>query len=386
MRGLSLIAAAALLVGLGLPVPAAAAGAAACRNGFAKGDTAIPARPWAQRWLAPERAWPLSDGGHAVTVAVVDTGVDRVHPQLADAVLPGVDLLGDAGAGRVDCTGHGTAVASLIAARPADGIGFAGVAPKARILPVRVVERADGDIDPAKVAAGIRWATAHGATIVNIALVVPDSAAVRDAVADAVRHDVLVVAGAGTLGTGTRASGPSYPAGYDGVLGVVGADASGNPPEAAWTGSHVDLTAPGLDLIAAAPALGHTTAWARDAGLATAMVSGSAALLRSARPGLTAAAVAERLTATADPAPAGRRSDRFGWGYVNPYRALSEPDPSATAGARGAEVVERAAVAPADGRVAAAAQVLTAVFLAVALLLLGLRGVRSRRRAARGGR
>ena len=81
--------------------------------------------------------------GTGLTVAVVDSGVDAVHPQLRDAVRTGADMLVRGGDGREDCVGHGTAVASIIAGRPAAGTPFQGLAPGVTILPVRVSERTD---------------------------------------------------------------------------------------------------------------------------------------------------------------------------------------------------------------------------------------------------
>ena len=88
----------------------------------------------------PARLAPLATGA-GVTVAVVDSGVDRVHPQLAGRVLAGADLLDPGGDGGRDCAGHGTGVASIIAAAPRPDVAFRGLAPGARILPVRVSEQ-----------------------------------------------------------------------------------------------------------------------------------------------------------------------------------------------------------------------------------------------------
>lgn len=84
--------------------------------------------PTEQRALAPDRVWPMTTG-RGVTVAVLDTGVDAAHPQLRDAVTAGWDLVAGGSGGTIDCSGHGTGVASLIAARAASGTGFAGLAP-----------------------------------------------------------------------------------------------------------------------------------------------------------------------------------------------------------------------------------------------------------------
>jgi membrane-anchored mycosin MYCP len=130
---------AALVSLLALALPAAPAAARAPSGCASPPEPARPvaATPWPQQRYAPERLTPLADGA-GVVVAVIDSGVDRGHPQLAGRVLDGADFLEPGGDGTRDCAGHGTGVASLIAATARPGVGFRGLAPAARILPVRV--------------------------------------------------------------------------------------------------------------------------------------------------------------------------------------------------------------------------------------------------------
>ncbi|MFG1889037.1 S8 family serine peptidase [Micromonospora sp. NPDC049051] len=304
---------------MALPTPATAA--QACSRGRAEGTQATTNIPWERQWLDLDRAWTIAGASAAVTVAVIDTGVDVRHPQLTRAVLPGVDFV-DGGDGRVDCTGHGTAVASLIGAREDPNTPFAGVSPHARILPVRVAERIDDDMSVGVVARGVDWAVARGARILVMAYTLPtDHAAVRAAVARAVAHDVLVIASAGTV-TGGAKSVP-VPAGYPGVLGVSAVDGTGAVQSGAYPGSHVDIAGPGVDITAGAPARGHTNYSGPD--MAAAVTSGVAALVWASDPDAAAGTVARRLAATADPSPGGAGSPSYGAGIVNPVRALSEP-------------------------------------------------------------
>src|SRR5690242_17138073 len=99
--------------------------------------------PWPQRRYDYAAIARLADG-RGVTVAVLDSGVDATHPQLRGAVRAGADLV-SGGDGRTDCVGHGTVVASLIAARSSVGAGLRGLAPAATILPIRVTDRHDAD-------------------------------------------------------------------------------------------------------------------------------------------------------------------------------------------------------------------------------------------------
>lgn len=297
----------------------------------------IPARPaitdlpWAQRVLAPKEVWPHSTGA-GVLVAVVDSGVDADHPQLRrqGKVLPGQDfeLVGDL-PGNFDCVSHGTAVASIIAGDPADGVGFAGLAPGARILPVRVTDRdlteggAPAALDPVVLARGIWYAADQGAKVINLSVSGgADSQYVRDAVAYAQSKDALVVAAAGNLQRDELRGPMSYPAGYDGVLGVGAVDISGARLPASQIGPQVDLVAPGVGVVAATRAGGHD--YVTGTSFAAPFVSATAALVRQAWPQLTAREVAGRILATASPAPGGEGSEAFGAGIVNPYRAITE--------------------------------------------------------------
>ncbi|MFJ6196557.1 type VII secretion-associated serine protease mycosin [Micromonospora sp. NPDC092111] len=286
----------------------------------------VAAAPWPQRRYAPERLAPLATGT-GVTVAVVDSGVDRRHPQLRGRVLDGADFLDPGGDGTHDCAGHGTGVASIIAAGETSGVAFRGLAPRARILPVRVSEQqvVDGresgrTVSATGFAEAIRWAVDHDADVLNLSVVLyADDPAVRAAVDYAVRRDVVVVAAAGNL----HDSGDPrpYPAAYDGVLGVGAVTAQGSRAPFSQTGPYVDLVAPGSDVLMAAPGQGHQRA--EGTSYAAPFVAATAALVRQYRPELTAAQVARRIVGTADPAPGGDRGG-YGAGVLNPYRAVVE--------------------------------------------------------------
>ncbi|MFG2054018.1 type VII secretion-associated serine protease mycosin [Micromonospora sp. NPDC048930] len=311
--------------------PAAARAPSACASPPAP-DRPVAATPWPQQRYAPERLTPLADGA-GVVVAVIDSGVDRTHPQLAGRVLDGADFLDPGGDGTRDCAGHGTGVASIIAAGTRPGVAFRGLAPGARILPVRVSEqqvvegRESGrTVDAAGFARAVRWAVDHDADVLNLSVVLyADHPAVRAAIADAVRRDVVVVAAAGNL----HDSGDPrpYPAAYDGVLGVGAIGADGVRAPFSQTGPYVDLVAPGSDVLMAAPGQGHQRA--EGTSYATPFVAATAALLRQYRPELSAAEVARRIVAGADPAPG--RGDGYGAGVLNPYRAVTESTGPVTA-------------------------------------------------------
>ena len=328
---LTAAAAGALLAGLptvgSAPLASAVPPAGMCQNAEA-GGAPVSKLPWAQTWLAPERV-PPQITGRGVTVAVIDSGVDADHPQLRSpgAVLPGRDLLtpGDTRA-NFDCVSHGTAVASIIAARPVRGIGFRGIAPGTRILPIRVSERdaseQQGDAVDATVFAGaIRYAVDAGASVINISLsMYADQKSVRDAVRYAQRHDALIVAAAGNAHAQQGPDPITYPAAYPGVLGVGAMTIDSSRLPNSQVGSYVDISAPGGGVLAATRVRGHR--YYDGTSFAAAFVSGTAALVRSADPRLPATEVANRLIATATPASG--PADQFGAGVVNPYRAVQD--------------------------------------------------------------
>ncbi len=347
----------------------------------------IRARPWEDRQLDPRRAWSVSQGA-GVVVGVIDSGVDADHPQLAGRVLDGFDYVRNQPGARFDCAPHGTAVASIIAAGPTAGTAFHGVAPGARILPVRVTDRdrideTDGTaVQPATIGTAIRYAVDNGARVLNMSLTVfRDIPEIRAAVQYARARDVLVVAAAGNLhGQGDPTP---YPAAYEGVLGVGSIDIAGARAETSQVGEYVDLVAPGVKVTGADPGRGHEL-W-EGTSFATPFVSGTAALVRAARPDLTADEVADRLVRTAGVARGGARSTGYGHGVVDPYRAVTDtvvgaPATPAPAAAiprvdRVAQQAEAAARRSYEGSRRAAVLVLgtTLAVLAVAGLLLGSR-------------
>jgi membrane-anchored mycosin MYCP len=324
-RAALMLATTVLLSGV-VATPAQAA-PPACQNPTDPGQV-IEQTPWAQRWLAPERVWPFSTGG-GVLVAVVDSGSDGAHPQLKGQVESGFDMLRNGPGGDVDCVSHGTAVASIIAARRQTGVGFAGLAPGAEILPVRVSEqeidqgKTQGQsVSPQVLAEGIRKAVDEGATVINLSLTLyRPSTDLEEAVKYARSKDVVLVAAAGNLHDDTRPDPVPYPAAYEGVIGVGAIDETGARVKDSQIGPYVDVVAPGGDVVAATRVRGHLS-WT-GTSFATPMVSATVALMRAAEPGLNGDEIALRLLATTDPAR-GDAAQGYGRGVVNPYRAVTE--------------------------------------------------------------
>jgi type VII secretion-associated serine protease mycosin len=301
---------------------------------------ALPRQPWPLQRLQPSAAWPISRG-QGVTVAVLDSGVSRAHPKLADQVLPGTDLVQPGGAGDCDNDGHGTLVAGIIAGRDTRDAPFYGVAPGARILPVRVLPNSQKSTDqtlPKRIAEAIRYAVGQGAKVINMSLVTDATPEVEDAVAFARSRDVVLVAAAGNDGGAQQRDQPVYPAAYDGVLGVAGIDQAGKHVATSNVGAYVDVAAPGYAIEGPAPrGRGYVLDQQGGTSFAAGYVSGVAALIRAYAPTLSASDVMRRIEMTADAPPDGRNNE-VGHGVVNPYRAVAtllDPRDSKAAAATG---------------------------------------------------
>ena len=288
------------------PVPAFPKPSRGCRPSPAA--VRLTAEPWAQRILGFSSVWDLTQGA-GVTVAVVDSGVD-FSPQLAGRVTA-IHL---AGSSDQDCVGHGTSVAAIVAGAREPGTPFAGVAPRARILSVKVNAGPMGNT--ATLAQGIRDAATLGAEVINVSVSSGPTPELRGAVRYAQAHDCVIVAAAGNDIPGQRRA-PSYPASYPGVISV-GAVTSANEL-APFSGlfSRTAVTAPGEEIASAWPG-GYQTGLDGSA-YAAAFVSGVAALVRSRYPHLTAPQVAQRIEGTAM-GPAGPGT---GGGLVDPVAAVT---------------------------------------------------------------
>ncbi|MCX5139114.1 MULTISPECIES: type VII secretion-associated serine protease mycosin [unclassified Streptomyces] len=297
------------------------------------GADTIRAEQWGLDALHTDRAWQTTRG-KGITVAVVDTGVDGTVPDLVGQVLPGKDLIGF-GAGRGDRSWarHGTAMAGIIAGRghgTGREAGVIGIAPEARILPVRVILEAT---DPARAKArktrgtaladGIRWAADHGADVINLSLGDDSESAHPEpdedaAVQYALKKGAVVVASSGN--GGEKGDHISYPAAYPGVIAVAAVDRYGTHASFSTRRWYATVSAPGDHIVVPAPDRKYYVEWGTSA--ASAFVSGAVALVRAAHPGLSPAQIRKLLTDTARSSPPAGRDDARGYGIVDPAAAI----------------------------------------------------------------
>src|ERR671919_1272870 len=238
---------------------------------------------WLQQW-GPRRvrapaAWQATRGSGKVVVAVVDTGVDAAHPDLDGALVPGVDIV-NRDSNPHDDNGHGTAAAGVIAARTNNVRGQAGICWSCAIMPVKVLA-ADGRGTTTAIAAGILWAVAHGADVINLSLGgTGTTQALTDAVVHAASEGVVIVAAAGNNGNRTA----FYPAAYPEVISVAGTTPSDRRYEWSNHGSWVQVAAPGCNV---APDAGGGYVNFCGTSSAAPVVSGIAGLAYSLRPALS---------------------------------------------------------------------------------------------------
>lgn len=285
---------------------------------------------WALEALNAESVWELSKG-RGVTVAVIDDGVNANHIDLRGNILEGRDFM-DGGSTTPDAgDDHGTAMAAIIAAHGhGANDGVIGLAPQAKILPIRAFG-ADGP----GLAEPIRYAVDHGASVINVSLCFDSSdprelEEVSDAVAYALKRDVLVVGGAGNE---ADKGGKCYPAASPGALGVGAVKNDGFIWEGSNSGDFVSLVAPGTSIVSAK---GRGNGYRSGTGTsdAAAYTSAAAALLRAKFPQLTAGQIANRLVKTAALPEAEKGmalpDERYGYGIIQPLAALREDIPPGT--------------------------------------------------------
>ncbi len=304
--------------------------------GAAGGDPLF-AQQYGPQQIGAPAAWGTSTG-RGVVIAVVDTGVDLQHPDLAGKLVAGIDLVDDDSVPQ-DCPvskdkpacGHGTHVAGIAAAATNNGIGIAGVAPEARIMPVRVLNT-DGTGDTKTVSDGIRWAVDHGARVVNLSLsgqvtlldALFGTNSLEPAISYAWSKGAVVVAAAGNL----EAAGAGQPSGYSKsvkALVVTATDRNRNHPT--WANradTDWGVAAPGDAIVSTVTGGGYAAM--SGTSMSTPHVAGVAALLLAQ--GLSNSDVVQRILSTAHPLGP-RVSD--GAGLVDAAAAVGAPVKAATA-------------------------------------------------------
>jgi len=277
------------------------------------------------QWALERIGWPAvystqTPAGTA-TLALLDTGVDGTHPDLAGRLVPGTSFL-DASDGLTDPSGHGTRLAGLISAVADNGEGIAGVAyAGVKVMPVRVLD-ADGVGPDSAIVAGIVWAADRGADVILMGFSSPDSSQhLQDAIDYAWAKGAVLVAPTGNGGLDT----PTYPAANRGVIGIAATDQDDGLADFSNRGPEVFLIAPGVDLVTTEGPDGYTAV--SGTSPAAALTAGAAALLKAFDPTLTNGVLLGRLARGA--APVGDPQDpdytaKYGYGRLSLSGAVAD--------------------------------------------------------------
>ena len=202
---------------------------------------------WQIKKFDIERYWKYSQG-EDVTVAVVDTGCDLGHDDISANLIQGYNFI-DPGKDPQDDNGHGTHVAGTIAAIN-NGVGMVGLAPKTKIMPVKVLSR-DGSGPNKSVADGVIWAVDNGADIIAMSLGSPNPSNILEkAIQYAKSKQVIIFCAAGNSGI---ESGIQYPAKYDNTISIGAINENLNICEFSCCGNELDFLAPGENIISCVP-------------------------------------------------------------------------------------------------------------------------------------
>ncbi len=297
------------------------------------GEQVVPTDPryeeqWNLRALNLPKAWTVERGTPEVIVAVVDSGIDRLHPELRSQLWQNSNEIAGNGIdddrngyvddingwdfsdaptmpGRGDWTerdnapddesGHGTHVAGIIAAEPNNGIGIAGIAWNCRLMPLRAgfISDAGAFLQSDDVAAAIVYAADNGAHIINLSLGDPAKVfIVQDAVAYAYQRGCVLIAAAGNSGTAE----PWYPAALENVISVAWLQENGRLAGDSNFGATVDIAAPGDSILSTELAENYSTK--SGTSMAAAHISGVAALMLAANPTCSNTEIRQMLTAS----------------------------------------------------------------------------------------
>jgi thermitase len=263
--------------------------------------------------MAPD-AWGLTVGRPDVIIALLDSGIDGTHPDLAAKMVAGYNMY-DGNTNTADVYGHGTKVAGAAAAITDNAEGVAGVARANGIMPIRVTDTA-GYAYFSSLANGLTWAVDHGARVMSISFAgIAGSSTITSAAQYVVSKGGVVVAAAGNCGCLDSTAENAY------ILSVSATDATDTIASWSSRGPYVDLSAPGVGIMTTTVGGGYGSV--SGTSFSAPITAGVAALVLSANPGLTATAVKQLLTANADDLGDPGWDQNYGFGRVNAYRAVA---------------------------------------------------------------
>jgi subtilisin family serine protease len=284
---------------------------------------------WSLRKIEADWAWNATVGSSDVLVAIIDSGIDYNHPDLAaNYVGLGHDWINN-DEDPMDDYNHGTKVAGIIAAQINNEVGIAGLA-QVKIMAEKVLDNnGEGHLD--QLANGIKHATDQGAKIISMSLSVPENdSLLYEAVKYAYGKGILLVAAAGNEASDAK----RYPAAYDEVIAVTATNESDQIYPFSNYGNWIELAAPGVDIFTTdlfdknLPPDYQYYRWGTGTSFACPHVSGLAALLWSEFPNATRDWIRTRLRETADDLGAPGFDNYYGYGRINARKAIYEASPA----------------------------------------------------------
>ncbi|MFD0672049.1 S8 family peptidase [Cohnella sp. GCM10027633] len=286
-------------------------------------DTLYSEYQWNLPKIMTESGWNVTKGSDEIVVAVIDTGVQSDHPDLAGRLVEGVNVV-DPSSPPEDDVGHGTHVAGIISAEVNNGEGVAGMTWYTKIMPVKALD-SSGAGSTYSVAEGVIWATDHGADIINMSLGnYAQAEFLHDALKYAYDRGVVLVAASGNDNTDR----PGFPAAYPEVLAVAATDPDESRAEYSNYGEYIDIAAPGTQIPSTYP--GSRYAALSGTSMACPHVAALASLVRSVNPQLTNEEVMDVLRRTAKDLGPGGKDDEFGYGQIDVRSALQSASGAGT--------------------------------------------------------
>ncbi len=284
---------------------------------------------FANQWYLPQisapQAWSISTGSPSIVVAVIDSGVDGTHPDLAPKLVPGWNFVANS-ANTTDLVGHGTAVAGTVAAASNNNIGIAGVSWNSQIMPLVVVDTNEY-ASYSNIAAAIQYAVDHGAGVINISIGGTSSSSVLQSAVDyAWGKNVVIFASAMNNSSST----PNYPAACNHAIAVSATDSTDSLAYFSNYGSWIAVAAPGTNILTTVVGGGY--GYWYGTSFSSPIATGVASLALAVNPSLTAPALVSLLEQNTDDLGTPGFDTSFGWGRVNAYKVLTavQPPPSVT--------------------------------------------------------
>ena len=281
------------------------------RADFVPNDTYYTSE-WHLQTIGAPTAWNMATGS-GVTVAILDSGIDGTHPDLATQLVPGWNMY-DNNSNTTDVYGHGTKVAGVVAAAGNNAMGVAGAAFNARLMPIRVTD-ASGNASISALANGLTYAADHGARVANMSFTVQSYSTIISAAQYFMNKGGVVMNSAGNYGTldSTPASGA--------LVSVSGTDSSDSIASWSSYGPYVDVSAPGVSIWTTTVGGGYGAV--SGTSFASPLTAGVAALVLSANRNLAPTQVISLLESTATGLGTSGYDYYYGYGRVNAAQAVA---------------------------------------------------------------